>query len=57
MQAGLRVRFEAHPLVGEVRGAGLVAAVELVADRAAHRNFDAELKIGARAAKLGEAMG
>ena len=57
MQAGLRARFEGHELVGEVRGVGLIAAVELVADRATHRNFDAGLKIGARAAKLCEAHG
>jgi 4-aminobutyrate--pyruvate transaminase len=57
MQKALRERFEGHPLVGEVRGEGLVAAVELVADKAAHKNFDASLKIGARAAKICEANG
>jgi 4-aminobutyrate--pyruvate transaminase len=57
MQTALRERFEGHPLVGEVRGAGLVAAVELVADKAARKNFDASLKIGARAAKICEANG
>jgi 4-aminobutyrate---pyruvate transaminase len=57
MQAALRERFAGHELVGEVRGMGLIAAVELVADRATHRNFDAGLKIGARAAKLCEANG
>jgi 4-aminobutyrate--pyruvate transaminase len=57
MQDELRKRFADHPLVGEVRGAGLVAAVELVADKATHRNFDAALKVGARAAKLCEANG
>ena len=57
MQAELRRRFAAHPLVGEVRGVGLVAAVELVADKAAHRNFDAKLKIGARLVKLCEENG
>src|ERR1019366_382140 len=40
MQAELRRRFAGHPLVGEVRGIGLIAAVELVADKAAHGNFD-----------------
>jgi adenosylmethionine-8-amino-7-oxononanoate aminotransferase len=34
MQAELRRRFADHPLVGEVRGVGLIAAVELVADKA-----------------------
>jgi 4-aminobutyrate---pyruvate transaminase len=57
LQAALRERFAGHELVGEVRGMGLIAAVELVADRGAHKNFDASLKIGARAAKLCEAHG
>ncbi len=57
MQAALRERFAGHELVGEVRGMGLIAAVELVADKGARRNFDAGLKIGARAAKLCEANG
>ncbi|MBV9782284.1 MAG: aminotransferase class III-fold pyridoxal phosphate-dependent enzyme, partial [Acidisphaera sp.] len=48
MQEGLRRRFADHPLVGEVRGTGLIAAVELVEDKAAHRNFDPKAKIGAR---------
>jgi 4-aminobutyrate--pyruvate transaminase len=57
MQQALRERFEGHELVGEVRGVGLVAAVELVADKATRKNFDPSLKIGARAAKLAEANG
>jgi putrescine aminotransferase len=32
-QRRLRERFEAHPLVGEVRGEGLLAAIELVPDK------------------------
>lgn len=36
-----------HPLVGEARCAGLVGVVELVADKAAKRNFDAKQKVGA----------
>src|SRR5205085_2818437 len=31
-----------HPLVGEARGLGLVGAVELVADKASKRSFDAK---------------
>ncbi len=57
LQSELRRRFAGHELVGEVRGVGLIAALELVADKAAHRNFDPKLKIGARAAKLLEANG
>ncbi len=57
MQSELRRRFADHELVGEVRGVGLVAAVELVADRATKRNFDPKEKVGPRLAKLGEAHG
>lgn len=57
LQAELRRRFADHELVGEVRGIGLIGAVELVADKATHTNFDPKLKIGARAAKLLEANG
>ncbi len=57
MQQALRQRFADHELVGEVRGIGLVAAVELVADKATRTNFDPKQKIGARAAKLMEAHG
>ena len=35
-----------HPLVGEVRGEGLIAAVELVADRAARTPFPASARVG-----------
>ena len=39
------------PHVGEVRGLGMMAAVELVADKASRRAFDAGLKIGPRILK------
>jgi 4-aminobutyrate--pyruvate transaminase len=57
MQAELRRRFANHELVGEVRGTGLIAAMELVADKAAHRNFDPAAKIGARLTRLIEEHG
>jgi L-2,4-diaminobutyrate transaminase len=41
----LAERLAAHPHVGEVRGEGLMLAVELIADRASKTPFDAELKI------------
>jgi 4-aminobutyrate--pyruvate transaminase len=57
MQKALRDRFEGHPLVGEVRGVGMVAAIELVADKANRKNFEASAKVGPRLAKAGEAEG
>ncbi len=57
MQSELRRRFADHPLVGEVRGTGLIAAVELVADKSNHTNFAPGLKVGARLVKLMENYG
>ena len=39
-----------HPNVGEVRGEGMLCAVELVADRGARRFFDPGEKVGPRVA-------
>ncbi len=57
MQASLREHFADHELVGEVRGTGLIGGVELVADKAARRNFDPKMKVGMRMTKLCEANG
>ena len=57
LQSELRRRFDGHELVGEVRGVGLIAAMELVADRNARQNFDPKHKVGARLAKLCEKHG
>lgn len=38
--------FSDHPLVGEVRGIGLLAALEFSADRARRTHFDPALKVG-----------
>jgi 4-aminobutyrate---pyruvate transaminase len=45
-QNGLR-RFAAHPIVGEVRGAGLVAGLELVANKQTKERYDAKKGAGA----------
>ncbi|MBX3596993.1 MAG: aminotransferase class III-fold pyridoxal phosphate-dependent enzyme [Rhizobiaceae bacterium] len=46
-----------HPLVGETRSCGLMGAVELVADKATKRSFDARKTVGAQIARLCEANG
>ncbi len=51
LQSRLRETFEGRPLVGEVRGMGLIAAVELMADPAAKRAFDPSLKVAQRIAR------
>jgi adenosylmethionine-8-amino-7-oxononanoate aminotransferase len=49
LYAGLKQSFDAHPNVGDVRGGkGLMAAIELVADRATKAPFAPEQKTGAR---------
>jgi 4-aminobutyrate--pyruvate transaminase len=46
-----------HPLVGEVRGVGLIAAVELVADKASRAPFDPAGKAGALAVRQAQDNG
>ena len=48
LQGLLRKAFDDHPLVGEVRGTALIAAVEFVAHKDPPEPFDPALKIGAR---------
>ena len=57
LQRQLRERFADHPLVGEVRGIGMVAAVELVANRETRANFEPARKVGPRLMKIGEDNG
>ncbi|GGH54384.1 aminotransferase class III-fold pyridoxal phosphate-dependent enzyme [Frigidibacter albus] len=56
LQAGLR-QYADHPLVGEVRGAGLIAGIELVADKATRAPFTPIGRVGAQAAIFGHAEG
>ena len=56
LQDGLR-RFRDHPLVGEVRGIGLIAGVEIVADKATKAPFDPKLGIGGHVARFAQEHG
>lgn len=56
LQDGLR-RLAGSPIVGEVRGVGLMAAVELVQDKARKRSFDRDRKVGAFFAARAKAHG
>ena len=44
LQDGLHAFYD-HPLVGNVRGVGLMAALELVADKESKRSFDPSFKV------------
>jgi L-2,4-diaminobutyrate transaminase len=44
----LRTRFASHPMVGEVRGIGLLAAIEFVAEGSPRRRLSADLKLASR---------
>ena len=56
LQAGLR-RFQDSPIIGEIRGIGLIAAAELVADKAAKTPFDPIGKVGGYFAARAQAHG
>jgi 4-aminobutyrate---pyruvate transaminase len=45
LQAGLR-QFATHPMVGEVRGMGLIGAIELAADPSGRKPFDPKRGVG-----------
>jgi 4-aminobutyrate--pyruvate transaminase len=56
LQEGLR-RFAGHPLVGDVRGLGLIGAIELAAEPAARRPFDPKRGVGAYLVRSAQAHG
>ncbi|NPD14734.1 aminotransferase class III-fold pyridoxal phosphate-dependent enzyme [Xinfangfangia sp. D13-10-4-6] len=56
-QAQLQKTFAQLPILGEVRGVGLMAALEFVADRAQKTRFDPALKVGARVSAAARAHG
>jgi 4-aminobutyrate---pyruvate transaminase len=56
LQQGLR-RLGDHPLVGEVRGVGLMGALELVRDRKTRQPFDPAHAVGAQAVRFARQHG
>lgn len=56
-QRRLNEKFAQLEIVGEVRGVGLLGAIEFVADRQARRRFDPQRKVGARISKAARDRG
>lgn len=56
-QAQLKEKFAQLPIVGEVRGIGLMGAIEFVADRDNRKRFGSTLKVGARISKAARDRG
>jgi 4-aminobutyrate--pyruvate transaminase len=46
-----------HPLVGEAKGVGLIAGIELVADKASKKNFDPARGVAQKLASFAEEAG
>jgi L-2,4-diaminobutyrate transaminase len=57
LNARLSQAFKDHDMVGDVRGVGLLACVEFVADKAKRIRFDPTLKVGVRLAAACRAEG
>ena len=51
LQKRMHETFGGHPIVGEVRGIGMLAAIEFVADPKTKSRFEPALKIGAQVSK------
>lgn len=56
-QAQLKEKFAQLPIVGEVRGVGLMGAIEFVADRENKARFSPSLSVGARVSKAARSRG
>jgi L-2,4-diaminobutyrate transaminase len=57
LQQKLQIAFAGNPIVGEVRGVGMLAAVEFVADQESKKRLAPELKVGARVVKAARDRG
>lgn len=57
MQSRLRQAFQDHPLVGHVRGVGLIMALEFVADKASKRPFEGPAKIAPKVSQAAHGEG
>ncbi len=57
MQQRLRADFAQVPIVGEVRGVGMLAAIEFGGEREKKVRFDAGLKVGARISRAARDRG
>ena len=57
LQSRMKAVFAQLPIVGEVRGVGMLAAIEFVADREKKTRFEPSLKIGARISKAARDRG
>ena len=56
-QEQLKAKFAQLPIVGEVRGVGLMGAIEFVADREKKTRFKPNLTVGARVSKAARERG
>ncbi|MFN0043405.1 MAG: aspartate aminotransferase family protein [Alphaproteobacteria bacterium] len=56
LQNGIR-RFADHPMVGEVRGVGLIGAIEMVKDKKTKASFDPKQGVGAHLMKRAQEHG
>ena len=57
LQSRMKAACAQMPIVGEVRGVGMLAAIEFVADREKKTRFDPGLKVGARISKAARDRG
>jgi adenosylmethionine-8-amino-7-oxononanoate aminotransferase len=57
LRAGLEARLGGHPAAGDVRGLGLLVAVELVADRASRRPFPRRRRVAEQVVAAARARG